>query len=234
VSLRHTSSRDAHVSSRSRLTLIVLGLAVVLSGCRTVQKDWDVPTGPAFQPTNYTSVGAIPVAVRRVAVLPLHGESWPGATISAVEAAFVSELQKFERFEVVTVSRTQMREEFSAESVISTAALPADVLARLRAAYGADAILFQDLTHYAPYQPISIGVRAKLVSAIDGTVLWSFDTLFDGAQPSVAVAARDYYLSQGRPAYPLENSSSMMQSPSRFAKYVAHAMFGTLPPRETR
>lgn len=234
MSHKKTASRHAIRRLIRTSALTTLGLGLLLSGCRTVHQEWDVPTGPAFRPTNFSSVGAIPAQVRRVAVLPLHAEAWEATTIRPVEAAFVSELQKFERFEVVSVSRVQMREEFGAESVISSAALPADVLARLRASQGADAILFQDLTHYAPYQPISIGVRAKLVSTIDGTVLWSFDTLFDGAQPSVAVAARGYYLTQGRPAHPLENSSGIMQSPSRFAKYVAHAMFGTLPPRQTR
>ncbi len=214
--------------------MAVFGLVVLLSGCRTVNKQWDVPTGPAFQPTNYTSVGPIPASVRRVAVLPLHSDTWQATQVASLETSFLAELQKFERFELVSVTRVQMREQFGAETVLSSAALPADVLARLRAAHGADAVLFEDLTHYTPYQPIAIGVRAKLVSTIDGTVLWSFDALFDGAQPSVAVAARDYYLAQGRPAYPLENSSGIMQSPSRFAKYVAHAMFGTLPPRQTR
>lgn len=214
--------------------MAVLGLAVLFSGCRTVNKQWDVPTGPAFQPTNFTSVGPIPASVRRVALLPLHSDTWQATQVAPLETSFLAELQKFERFEVVSVTRAQMREQFGAETVLSSAALPADVLARLRAAHGADAVLFEDLTHYSPYQPIAIGVRARLVSAIDGTVLWSFDALFDGAQPSVAVAARDYYLAQGRPAYPLENSSGIMQSPSRFAKYVAHAMFGTLPPRQTR
>jgi len=214
--------------------MAVLGLAVLFSGCRTVNKQWDVPTGPGFQPTNFTSLGPIPASVRRVAVLPLHSDTWQATQVAPLETSFLAELQKFERFEVISVTRVQMREQFGAETVLSSAALPADVLARLRAAHGADAVLFEDLTYYTPYQPIAIGVRTRLVSTIDGTVLWSFDALFDGAQPSVAVAARDYYLAQGRPAYPLENSSGIMQSPSRFAKYVAHAMFGTLPPRQTR
>ncbi len=212
----------------------LLGATVLFSGCRSVRKEWDVPTGPAFEPRNFTSVSAIPATLRRVAVLPLHSPSWPATNIAPVEASLAAELVKAERFETVVLTRDEMRETFGAESLASSAALPADLLDRLRASHGADAILFQDLSHYSPYQPIAIGVRAKLVSAIDGTVLWSFDALFDGAQPSVAVAAREYYLAQGRPAHPLENSSGIMQSPSRFAKYVAHAMFGTLPPRQTR
>lgn len=234
MSSRNSPSLHAVIRSILRPLPAALGAAVLFAGCASVRQQWDVPTGPAFQPTNFTSTGPIPVSVRRVAVLPLYSDSWDGPALQPIEASFISELQKFERFEVIAVGRTQMREEFGAESVVSAAALPADVLARLRAAFGADAILFQDLTHYAPYQPLSIGVRAKLVSAVDGTVLWSFDTLFDGAQPSVAVAAFDYTMSQGRAVHPLENSSGIMQSPSRFAKYVAHAMFGTLPPRQTR
>jgi hypothetical protein len=210
------------------------GLVAGITGCSSVRKQWDVPSGPAFKPTNFTSSGPIPVSVRRVAVLPLHSDTWDSADLAGVESSFLTELGKFERFEIVPVSRLQMREQFGAATVVSSAALPADVLARLRASFGADAILFQDLTQYSPYQPISMGARAKLVSAIDGRVLWAFDAIFDGGQPSVAVAAHEYYMRQGRPSYPLENSAGIMQSPSRFAKYVAYAMFGTLPPRQTR
>lgn len=234
MSTRQPASRHS-IPRLIRSTLpAVLGIALLFSGCRTVRKQWDVPTGPAFEPKNYTSVAALPVTVRRVAVLPLHSPSWPAINVAPVEAAFAAELVKVERFETVALTRDEMRESFGAESLVSSAALPADMLERLRASHGADAVLFQDLSHFSPYQPIAIGVRGKLVSAHDGRVLWSFDALFDGAQPSVAVAAREYYMTQGRPAHPLENSSGIMQSPSRFAKYVAHAMFGTLPPRETR
>lgn len=214
--------------------LAACGLLIGLAGCRTVAKPWDVPTGPAFEPTNFTSVGVIPATVRRVAVLPMHSDGWPAGDVASLESAFAAELVKVERFETTPVARAQMREEFGVETVVSAAALPADMLERLRASHGVDAVLFQDLTHYSPYQPISIGVRAKLVSTLDGRVLWSFDTLFDGARPSVAVAAREYYLAEGRPAHPLDNSSGIMQSPARFAKYVAHAVFGTLPPRQLR
>ena len=214
--------------------LLAVGLLLGLSACRTVKKEWDVPTGPAFEPRNFTSAGAIPSSIRRVAVLPLHSETWPATQLAPIEAAFAAELVKVERFETVTVTRAQMREEFGREQMLSSAALPSDVLDRLRATHGADAILFQDLTHYSPYQPIAIGVRSKLVATADGRVLWSFDTIFDGAQPSVAVAARQYYLAESRPAHPLDNAAGIMQSPSRFAKYVAHAVFGTLPPRQVR
>lgn len=213
---------------------VALGLVLGFAGCRSVKKEWDVPTGPAFEPRNYTSLAAIPASVQRVAVLPLHSGDWPATNLATLEAAFAAELVKVARFETVAVTRAHMREEFSSEQLLSSAALPADLLDRLRASHGADAILLQDLTHYSPYQPIAIGIRAKLVATADGRVLWSFDTIFDGAQPSVAVAAREYYLSESRPAHPLNNSAGIMQSPSRFAKYVAHAVFGTLPPRQVR
>jgi len=48
--------------------------------------------------------------------------------------------------------------------------------------YGADAIMFVDITSLSTYQPLVLGLRAKLASA-DGTILWSFDTLFSASDP---------------------------------------------------
>ena len=64
------------------------------------------------------------------------------------------------------------------------------MLDRLHADFGLDAVLFIDLTHYSPYQPIAIGVRSRLVALADTKTLWALDALFDAAQHDVAVAAR--------------------------------------------
>jgi hypothetical protein len=95
-------------------------------------------------------------------------------------------------------------------------------------------VLLLDLAHYVPYQPIAIGVRAKLVAVESGQILWSFDSLFDSAQTDVAEAARRFAAGKkGRPATAADDNTGILQSPSRFAKYVGAAVFGTLPPRAT-
>jgi hypothetical protein len=186
-----------------------------------------------FTPDNHVSRGAIPAAVRRVAVLPLHAAQSRATEVSGLEDAFRGELAGMERFEITPISRAEMTARFGRESFASSAALPEDFLARLRADFGVDGVLFLDLTQYRPYQPVAVGVRAKLVVAGDPVALWSFDSLFDSSRPEVANAARQFSSGSKRPGGADEDSTGVLQSPGRFAKYVGHAMFATLPPRRT-
>lgn len=213
--------------------LVSTGALALLAGCASLDADWDRPVGKSYRPANHVADGPIPAGLRRVAILPLHGGAWSPADLAPLEAAIAAELGKIERFEVVSADRAYLASRFGRGAFESSAALPGDFLAVLGAEQAADAVLFVDLTHYSPYQPIALGVRAKLVGVAGGRVLWSFDSIFDAAQPDVAVAARRYHLDRSRPAHPLENTSGILQSPARFAKYVAFAMFETLPPRES-
>lgn len=192
-----------------------------------------MPGGRAFAPDNYSAPGPIPASVHRTAVLPLYSSTWAPNDLAPLENALLAELAKVERFEVSPVTRSTLHASFGQEAFLSSTALPADLLPRLADNLAVDAVLLLDLTHYSPYQPLAIGIRAKLVAVADGRVLWSFDSIFDSANPGVAKAARQYHAADSRPAYPLESSAGILQSPSRFAKYVAHAMFETLPSRQT-
>lgn len=211
----------------------VLVCALALAGCGTLTRDWDRKAGPGFRPQNYADAGPIPQRIRRVGILPLYSEQWRPSDVAPLEAALAAELGKFARFEVLGISRRELDVRFDREAFVSAAALPGDFLPRLRQDFGTDAVLFLDLTHYSPYQPLAIGLRAKLVDAATGEMLWSFDSIFDAAQPDVAVAARRYHEQQSRPAHPMGNASGILQSPARFAKYVASAMFETLPMRQS-
>lgn len=205
-----------------------------MTGCASTKSAWDLSRVTPFEPTNFSAPGPLPQTVRRVAVLPMHTDRWNHDDVEAVERAFVRELNQFNRFEVIPVARASMVAQFGIESYSSSAALPADFLQQVSTKLGVDAVLFTDLTNFSPYQPISIGVRTRLVSAVDGTALWSFDAVFDGARPDVQAAVSRYHDALSRPAYPLEDPAAIMQSPSRFAKYVAHATYETIPSREVK
>lgn len=227
------TERGLRPTTRSHFSSAALagGLALLLAGCATIERKWDVPDGPAFVPANHTSAGPLPSTVRRVGLLPLHADSWNATTLQPLDDAFAAELGKTGRFEVVRIPRSILHDWFGHGSFDSTGVLPESLPARLRSEFGLDAILLVDLTRYSPYAPVALGVRAKLMPLDGAGVLWSFDEVFDGAQPGVSVAARKYYLDHARPAMPHDDPAGILLSPARFSKFVAWTTFGTLPVR---
>jgi len=61
-------------------------------------------------------------------------------------------------------------------------------------------------------------------------LLWTFDNVFSIADPAVSNAARHHFLNSDRRGLPGDSTQAVLESPSRFASYVAAEMFTTLPP----
>ena len=94
--------------------------------------------------------------MRRVAVLPLSASDSTEsleAGMDALEPILQSELGKSERFEIVPVSREQLRHWTGQPSWRMDEALPAELLQRVRAETGCDGVLFSQLTVYQAYPP---------------------------------------------------------------------------------
>jgi hypothetical protein len=132
---------------------------------------------------------------------------------------------------VVPLSRPACARLTGARAIRSVETLPHDFLTRLVADYAADAVLFTDVTTYSPYPPLALGLRAKLVRTDNGSILWSFDTIFSATDTSVVNAARRHWLDTAPSGTPADFSITALQSPQRFAAYAASAAFATLPPR---
>lgn len=217
-----------------RLLPALLALAAVasFSGC-AMSPAIDDPArlGPFFTPTNYfgqPSLGGL----RRVVLLPICGGTLaPVETVAALDPIVVASLQQQHRFEVVSLTREQCRRQFHVEEISSVAALPHDFLATLQREFAADGVLFVDVTVYRPYRPIGLGLRAKLATLDSAThLVWTFDNVFSADDPAVANSARKHFLGSDRGGVPADLSPGVLQSPARFAGYVADAMFATLPP----
>jgi hypothetical protein len=216
--------------------VVILG-GLPASGCkssglpRVRVKPSAVSPGAGYGAMNHYEVLTIPSWVRRVAVLPLHADGWADDELAPLDGVFRETLVRAERFEVMPVSRREVEARFGRETFSPGSALPADLLTRLQADFGADAVLFLELTHYAPYQPVAVGVRARLVTAEQGESLWAFDAIFDSAEEGVNLAARKFSTGQRKPPPAEEDTTGVLQSPLRFARYVGTAVFETLPPR---
>jgi hypothetical protein len=205
--------------------LAALSLA---AGCMHPPRTDSARIGPFFSPGNVASEANLG-GIRRVVVLPLASRpDLPKESIAALDEVFVAALVAEKRFEVVTLSREECRRRFGVESLLSTDALPHDLMATLQREFEAEGVLFVDMTTYHAYKPISMGLRAKLARAEDARLVWSFDNLFSAEDPLLQNSARRHFLDRDR-SIPADLTVGVLLSPRQFATYAAAAMFGTLP-----
>jgi hypothetical protein len=206
-------------------------LLVAAAGCQSPAVADPARAGPFFQPVNHAGDLALPPTLRRVVLLPVAGGGLAdGEAVAALDAIFGTELQRQNRFEVVVLDRRECRRRFGAEEFSSSAALPRDFLPKIRREFAADAVLWVDVTAYRSFRPLTLGVRAKLATVTETRLLWTFDTIFSANDPLVANAARHHFIDQTQSPVPADLTPAVLQSPSKFATYVAAATFATLPP----
>lgn len=204
--------------------------AALLTGCSDLDKKPLYPEGPGFKPTNvyqpYPALG-----IRRVALLPAYDGRADDNRQRDLDSNFSTALSATGRFEVTAVSRNELISICGRNQVNSTEGLPPRLLPVLRAEYGAEAVMFVDITRDEPFKPLALGVRAKLVDTRGGQpILWSCDTVFNSGDPAVANSAKRFQLNEGRQEFPVDqDGSSVLLSPSRFSRYAAGAVFATLP-----
>ncbi|MFO1450516.1 MAG: hypothetical protein U1F61_20320 [Opitutaceae bacterium] len=212
---------------------VLLLAASFQAGCETVPPSDGARQGPFFTPTNTRGVERLPAAIRRVALLPAAGG--PGVveeSLIRMDEALLAEFTRTARAECVPVSRELLARIAGVRQIDSAAALPHDLLSRIKSSTQADAVVFVDITSYSPYPPLAIGLRAKLVNVESSDILWAFDAIFDSAKPAVRNSARRHALAEGNTfTMTADMSATILQNPSRFAAYVGAATFATLPPR---
>ncbi len=206
-------------------------IALLCAGCASTTTILDpARIGPFYTPQNFAGQQLMPATVRRVLVLPVSaGQLAPVESAVMLDGVVHTALQAANRFEVIAVSREELTRLFGAPEFSSASALPNGFIARLASLYAVDAVLFTDLTVYHAYRPQVIGFRAKLASVRAATLYWTFDEVISATDPKVANSVRRRFLDTEQK--PLDLSQTALQSPSRFATYVAEMMCSTLPPR---
>ncbi len=159
------------------------------------------------------------------------GQLIPETSLDDIDEAITTELNRTGRFETVRVTRDKLNELVNVRSVSSIEPLPHALAEKIRNAFGADAMLFTDITAYSAYPPLELGLRMKLAELNGGSILWASDNIFSAANEGVANAARRHALKLGLDRSPGDLSHTILQNPERFAAYAAAASFEHLPPR---
>ena len=220
--------------SRPGIWFLAIWTLGFVAGCQSERDQFmdEASHKPFFQPANFNGDKQLPASLRRVLVLPIYGGHVAETeATSALDEVLVNALQKKARFEVVAISREEIQRRFGRPEFSSAAVLPRGFLDELGRAYGAEAVLFVDLTQYQPYPPLSVGFRAKLAIIKDVRLVWTFDDTFSSADPAVINSIQRVSRQDGAPRSPVDMSVGTFQSPRRFAAYAIETMFDTIPPR---
>jgi hypothetical protein len=238
--------KKARRNSWLKWSVIVVG-AFLMAGCKTVAPALPPALqdfGPVYKASNvYRRSPALPAEVRRVALLPLTASVNSDVFDSGIEnlePLIYSELEKTMRFEIVPVSRAQLKQWTGEGSWRTDEALPHDLFYKIAQDTGCDAVLFCQLTRYQPYPPLAIGWKFSLVQnpkdseipeEFQAQIVWSVDEVLDGGEPAVATGARLYYMQHLRNDAASSDPAIILGSPVRFGQYTLAELLGTLPVR---
>ena len=219
--------------SRYLIGWLAAGL-LLCSGCAE-QNQLRRSLAKPYHPANlHQSAGTLPLNLRRVAVLPLTTEEKDYAAqtgCTTLEPILIAELRKRALFEVVPVSREQLRAWTGKTGWRQEDTLPEELLIKVQKQTGCDGILFDHLSVYRPYPPLAVGWRMTLIDCAEQVTHWTVDEVFDAGSPSVIKSAQAYFRSQmSQPSVELD-STAVLTSPRRFGQYTASAALGPLPAR---
>src|SRR5580658_6068708 len=213
--------------------LLCLGAAGLLCACDTpkIKLTPDV----RYKPTNiYLKGPAMDPTVKRVAILPmttLQPTEAFQAGVDSLQPLLHAELEKSKRFEMIVVTPEQLQNWTGQRVWRAEEQLPPDFFERIREETGCQAVFFDQLTRYQPYQPVAVGWKMTLVFNKEHQIYWMADEVFDAGDDGVANAARSYESDHIVTQSPLPDPNAILSSPSRFGQYTLHALLTTLPQR---
>jgi len=151
--------------------------------------------------------------------------------VDSLQPLLYGELEKAKRFEIIVVTPEQLQNWTGQRGWRADEQLPPDFFDRIREETGSQAVFFNQLTRYQPYQPVAVGWKMTLVFNKEHQIFWAADEVFDAGDDGVANAARAYEWDHIVTQSPLPDPNAILSSPSRFGQYTLHALLTTLPQR---
>jgi hypothetical protein len=200
--------------------IVAVAAALTLTGCRIPRPD---------RPKVVNSYLAEPedlANVRRIMVLPFHAEHGVTVDNNQIRDAFVGELQKLRRFEVVPLTDAA-REDDMLNLSLSHGRLSTDAMVRLCERYSLDGVFVGSVTSYRAYTPPHLGLRTHLISVHSGATIWAVDAIYDAADLSTVSDLRHYVDRTQRDDGNLHGWELTLLSPAKFTNFVAHRCVGT-------
>ncbi len=204
-----------------RSLALVLSFGIVSSAC-----SW-LPSAPEEIPVAaYHGDELDTLNVHRIMVLPFKEADGVDANTESVRSAFLNELLKLRRFDIVplpdgAVDHVQMYDSLTHGKYAK------EVLVELASRYQVDGVLAGRVTSYRAYEPVNLGISFRLYSLHTGTVVWAADALYDMSDMSVSEDLEHYAKSFTAKEASLHSWRMHSMSPAKYASYVSHRMVRT-------
>lgn len=200
---------------------LALALPLLLAvGCKV-----EAPPRPKVV-NSYLAERADLANVRRIMVLPFAHEAGVAMDCSKVRDAFVAELQKLRRFEVVPLP-AEAREDEELNFSLSRGRLSTEAIVRLCTRYSLDGLFLGSVTSWRAYTPVHLGLRTQLVSVHSGAPVWAVDAIYDAADRTTISYLRHYTETTQQDDGNLHGYQLSLLAPGKFTTYVAHRFVGT-------
>ena len=233
-------SRDRSSLHLASLGFAALILILLFLGCRSPAPAAAPPSranGPATTTDaaieNLYASRSLPAELQRVVVLPVYFEDYQDTAHGYIDELWFQAIQRQNRFETIAVSRATLSSWSGREQWASTAPLPPHLRARIASQYAPDAILLCDLTRLDSYQPLEIGLRAKLFAWNENEFLWGVDGVWT-QRPDGSLETNPGWLGalfKNSPKNSEMNLDLTAISPRYFYYHLVESVAPTLPNR---
>jgi hypothetical protein len=206
--------------ARSRVLALAAAALLTAGGCMFGQPN--VPKAI----NSYLAEPSDLANVRRIMVLPFAQEAGVQADCTKVRDAFVAELQKLRRFEVVPLP-SDAREDDELNRSMTHGRLSTEAMVRLCNRYALDGVLVGSVTAWRAYTPPHLGMRTQLVSVHSGAPIWAVDAIYDSSDRTTIGDLRHYVEHTQRDDGNLHGWELNLLAPNKFTTFVAHRFVGT-------
>lgn len=164
--------------------------------------------------------------VRRIMVLPFGEAAGVCADLEHLRSAFVGELAKLRRFEIVPLPAAAPEDDVLNRG-LATGRLSTEAVVELCERYKLDGVLLGRVTSWRPYKPPHLGLHVQLVSVHSGSTVWAVDALFDSSDATTVNDLKHYAEAVQADTGDLHGWEMNLIAPTKFATYVAHRVVGT-------
>ncbi len=167
-------------------------------------------------------------SVQRVVLMPLSNQTAYSRVGDELFSNLAAELQKAGRFDVVTATNEDPAAR--ARDIFRSGEFNEIELLRIAREYGAQAVVFANVTQYQPYSPPRVGLSLLMVSPAEGIAIASIDGLWDAREKETARLAHAQFNRTKMWPKSLIDTDRAIESPEVFQRFVCEQIASSLIP----